>query len=206
MTLDEFIVKWHRVPETCIDGLTLAIGEGLERHDLRLRAECVLATSYGPNATEVVRSNRFNDRSASAVVEEQLEVLDAQLQKSVEQQMRLRLGNPRLGRPVLTVLCGAGFSCAFGLPATAGLREYAVQWCDDPVPVGAGAQKHVFDHAFRAYPLSEFARDGGTLGNIELLLTVWTAWCVSSSRRTSAGTGATRTGHFLRIFAATSIG
>lgn len=183
MNRAQFLKKWHSPPKSWVLDLNteLVPNYGLcsvthPWEGFRLRINCRFRDdSYYPVIEEQCASARLGRRRIGDVEAELLTELDAALSRHTQHNRSVfdSVRQPS-DKPVLAVLCGAGFSAAFGLPVTRGLKECVAERCSDPLLDHSHFDYgNMFAEAVAEFPLREFLAPDPTIRDFEYLLTLW---------------------------------
>jgi hypothetical protein len=174
VTIDGFIQKWRRRKD---DVFLADVSLGVSKCDAPARSNLVIEATasvwVNHRGVEVSQSARIvlRAKQMDACRREALRKLDQQLTEQVDWVLRLDTGNPRLSKPVLVVLAGAGFSRGLGLPITSELKRITRRRCVHPDP-----RSDIHRVEIDKYPLSEFGTRNGRIPDIEYLLTIWSGY------------------------------
>lgn len=177
MTIHDFLEKWHHPggqdwPEVEQFNITLRpdfSNRSRPTSAIGFRIECTVCVGIYPRIHETVRCPAIQQQRSEDAVEDLLDQLHKALSQRFQEVKRAAAQRAKPEKPVLAVIAGAGFSAGFGLPVTAGLKELAARPCDEP-------ESHLHElhrHDLERYPLNEYLRDGGSIDDFEVLLTIW---------------------------------
>jgi hypothetical protein len=178
MTIHEFLEKWHHPNGQewlDVEGFAIRLQPHLPTDptgELVFVIECTLCTGGFPRIHESVKSNALKGRTSQVIIEELLDQLHAALSRRLKEINARSPRHPKLGKPVLVVVAGAGFSAGFGLPLTAGLKQLAAKPCSSP----RSRLDELHPKAFEEYPLNEYLAKDGKISDFEILLTIWEAY------------------------------